>query len=294
MLWVLFSVLASIVNAIYFMCLQNIHLQSRIFMIYRGMAVALMVVPFLFFYQPLIAWQFYAIALAQGLIIAALDLRLFKANHRYGAETVSSITPLTVAAVFIIWCIIEPAIIIRYAQSPLQSTCILAALSGIIIALAKYRHVPFTKSAFIYLIPVILLDAVCSVLNKTIMQYSLDSLYGLCFWRIFITSLAVGFIHLFIYIKDKQPLKEIVAKSNLSRAWFLALMPASMLSRNMAMYYTENPSYVSAIVYTSLLWIMVINRYFRFIHFKRIYLQMEKKWAIIMLVSVIVLILATN
>ena len=294
MLWVLFALGASIVNALYYMCLQNIKLKPRIFMIYRGLVVALLVVPFLFFYSVLSAWQFYLISFIQGLIIAYLDFRLFKANRRYGAETVSSITPLTVAAVFIIWCVVDPLIIVKYADNPLQSAAIISAICGIIFAMMKYREVNFTKEAVVYLIPVIMLDAVCSVLNKTIMQYSEDSLYGLCYWRIFITSMIVGIVHLIFFLKNKYPVAELTDRNSLKKTWFFIFMPMSMLFRNMGMYYAENPSYVSAIVYIALLWIIFFNRYIHFVHFKRIYMQIDKKWALVMLGSVILLILATN
>ena len=294
MIWVLFAIGASIVNALYYMCLQNIQLKPRVFMIYRGMIVALMVTPFLLFYQMLSAWQFYLISFIQGLIVACLDLRLFKANKQYGAETVSSITPITVAAVFMIWCLVDPMIIVKYAGNPLKSAFIMLSLCGIIFAMMKYRKVKFTKDAVIFLIPVIVLDAICSVLNKTIMAYSEDSLYGLCYWRIFITSLIVGIVHLVFYLREKDSVKELIDCNNLKKTYFFALMPMSMLFRNMGMYYAENPSYVSALVYTSLLWIIFFNRHIHFIHFNRVYMQMDKKWAMVMLISVIILILATS
>ena len=294
MMWVLYALAASIVNAIYYIFNQNVRLQHSVFMIYRGILVALMVLPVCLIYKPIEAWQFYAISVVQGLIISYNDLKSFKGYKKYGAENVGSVGPLSVAFVFFFWCLLEPLIILKYCQAPIKTFFILLALFGIIYALMQYRKVKLTKEVFMYMLPVILLSAVISISNKKIMYYADDSLYGLCYWRIFISSLVVGCVHMVIYIAQKQPLPDLIKKENLSKTLFLILMPASMLLRNMAMYYTENPSYVSAVVYTSLLWVMFINRSFHFIHFKRVYLQIEKKWVLLMLASIITLILATN
>lgn len=293
-MWVLFAVMASIVNAVYYLCNQNIRLQPSVFMIYRGIVVALMALPFLFFYQPIEAWQFYGIAILQGTIVAYSDFAILKANREYGAETVGSIRPMDVGLIFLIWCFIEPSIILQYLQSPLKSVLILLSMCGIVVALTQYRKVKLTKEAFIYLLPVMFLGAMISIFNKTIMAYAEDSLYGLCFWRIFIVSLTVGIIHLIIYVSRHRPLMPLFEAENLKRTWIFLFMPMSMLCRNMAMFWVENPSYVTSIVQTSLLWIIFFNRYINFIHFKKVQMQMEKKWAFLMLISVVVLILATH
>ena len=293
-MWVLFALTASVVNAIYYLCIQNVRLPAPVFMIYRGIIVALMVLPFLFWFDVIKAWQFYAIAVMQGSIVAYSDYAMLKANHQYGAETVSSILPVNVASTFLLWCVIEPAIIYTYINNPLKTEGIVVSMFGIGYALLKYRKTKITSEAFFYLIPVILLESVIAVSNKTIMAYAADSLFGLCFWRIFVSSLTVGIIHLAVELKQKYPVKMLFDKENLLKVWFLILMPMSMLCRNMAMFYADNPSYVSSIVQTSLLWIIFFNRYVPFIEFKKMYIQIEKKWAFLILICAIILILSTN
>ncbi|MBR1916015.1 MAG: hypothetical protein IJ830_06255 [Alphaproteobacteria bacterium] len=293
-MWFFFAVLASVVNAIYYLCNQNVRLEKPVFMIYRGIVVALMAVPFLMFYDVIRAWQFYAIAVMQGIITAYSDYKSLNANRKYGAETVASILPMNVATTFVLWCVIEPAVIYAYLQKPLQTVFILLSLSGIIFALKNYRKTKMTSDAFLYLLPVLLLGSVISVSNKTIMAYAQNSLLGLCFWRVFVSSLTVGVIHLMIWLKKGLAVRVLFEKQNLVRVWIFVFMPMSMVCRNMAMFYAFNPSYVSAIVQTSLLWIIFFNRYIPFIKFRKIYMKMNKKWAFLMLISAIVLILSTR
>lgn len=293
-MWVIFTVLASIDNAIYYMCNQNIRLKPSVFMVYRGAIVALTAIPFLFWYNPITAWQFYAIAVLQGIITAHNDFKSFKANHKYGAETVCSIMPIKVGFTFILWCFIEPMIIRQYAQSPLKSLCIILSLCGIVFALSKYRKVKLSKEAFIVMLPVMILGSFISIFNKTIMNYAEDSLLGLCFWRIFVSSLTVCIIHLTVYIRREKTITKLTAKENLSRCWIFIFMPLSMLLGNLAMFYADNPSYVAALVQISLLWVMLFNRYLYFIPCKKMCMKMDKKWAFLMLTSVIILILATK
>lgn len=293
-MWVLFALAASIVNAIYYICIQNVRLSARVFIVYRGVIVALMALPFLFFYEVITAWQFYAIAVMQGVITAYSDYATLKANHKYGAETVSSLLPINVASTFILWCVLEPTIIYTYIHAPLKTVGIIASMFGIAYALAKYRQTKITSQAFFYLIPVVLLGSVIAVSNKTIMAYASNSLFGLCFWRIFVSSLTVGVIHLSVWLKKKASLGILFDTSNVLKTWFLILMPMSMLCRNMAMFYADSPSYVSSIVQTSLLWIIFFNRYVTFIKFERKYIQIDKKWAFLILICAIVLILSTK
>lgn len=293
-MWVLFAVTASIVNAIYYLCNQNVRLQPSVFMIYRGIVVALMAIPFLFFYSPIEAWQFYAIAILQGLITAYSDLMTLRANRKYGAETVSSIMPINVGLVFMIWCFIEPMIIVSYLSSPIKTLLIVLSMFGIVFALVQYRRVKMTREAFLFLLPVMFLSATISIFNKTIMVYALDSLYGLCFWRIFVSSLTVGLIHLVIYLLRGRSIAPLFELENLKRIWIFLFMPMSMLCRNMAMFGADNPSYVTSIVQTSLLWLIFFNRHIHFIKFKKMYIPIDKKWALLVLISVIVLILTTH
>ena len=293
-MWVLYALAASVVNAIYSICLQNVRLPAPVFMIYRGFIVALMVLPFLFCFEVIGAWQFYAIAIMQGLIVAYSDYATLNANRRYGAETVNSILPINVASTFILWCVIEPAIIYTYLHNPIKTAGIVVSMFGICYALSKYRRVKVTSEAFFYLIPVIISGSLIAVSNKTIMNYASNSLFGLCFWRIFVSSLTIGAVHLAVGLKNKLPMKTLVDKENLLKIWFLILMPMSMLCRNMAMFYADNPSYVSSIVQTSLLWIIFFNRCMPFIRFKRMYIQIEKKWAFLILICAIILIVSTN
>jgi hypothetical protein len=263
-------------------------------MVYRGLLVAMMAVPFLFFYEPIAAWQFYAIAITQGTITAYNDLKSFRANHEYGAETVCSIMPSKVGITFIMWCMIEPMIVYKYAQNPLKSIVIILAMCGIVYALSKYRKVKVTKEAFIMMLPVMILGSVISIFNKTIMNYATDSLWRLCFWRIFVSSMTVGLIHLVIYWRREKSLGTLLNRDNLLRGKMFVFMPMSMALGNLAMFYTENPSYVVVLLQLSLLWVMLFNRYMPFIHCKKMCMQMDKKWAFMMLVSVIVLIVATR
>lgn len=293
-MWAIFAFFTSIVNSTYYICNQNAKFSPSVFIIYRGFIVALFALPCLFFYDIITAWQFYAIAIIQGIITAYNDLTSFKANQKYGAETVSSIIPINVSFTFIMWCFLEPLIIVKYAQAPIKSLFIIMALGGIIYSVSKYRRAKITKEAFIALLPVMLLGSTISIFNKTIMDYAQESLLGLCFWRVFISSIAVGLTHLIIYINRGKDLKGLFKLDYLKRSWIFIFIPISMTFRNLAMYYTANPSYVSAIVQTSLLWVMFFNRYITFIKFKKQLMKMEKKWTFLMLISIITLVLATK
>ena len=121
-------------------------------------------------HRPVItAWQFYAIAIFQGCLVCFGDFHFYKANQKFGAETVASIRPVSVGTIFFVWCCVEPLLVLKYLQAPLQSFLILLSLFGIVFALTQYCKVTISRSAILFLAPLILSDTIIEVCNKSIM-----------------------------------------------------------------------------------------------------------------------------
>ena len=87
-MWVIFSLLTSMISAVYDLCNQNSKLKAEVFIIYRGLFVAMLATPLALLYFHIFPWQFYAIALFQGICVSYLDYRYFQLCQKFGAENV--------------------------------------------------------------------------------------------------------------------------------------------------------------------------------------------------------------
>ncbi len=293
-MWVLFALAASVLNAFYYLSLQNTKINANVFMVYRGFMVALLLLPILLFFPVRFSPNFYLMSVLQGVIVAYTDYLSFRVNKNYGSETVSSITPLSVIIVFVAWCFINPKTFLKYLDNPIKSLCIIASLLGVVWALLNYRKTPLTKKAFLLLIPVLVLSSSISVLNKLIMSYSGENPVLCACWRVLILSSIIGVVHFYIYTKKKLPIRALFELKNLQKGSVFVLLLTVLVLKSLAMLYALNPAYVSCIVYLTAVWIMFLSYRFDRLKFKRQHCQSSKKYEILFIVSVIALVLLTH
>ncbi|MBO5997797.1 MAG: hypothetical protein J6P93_04660 [Alphaproteobacteria bacterium] len=293
-MWIVFALMASVASAFYYLFAQSVKINANVFLVYRGWFIVIFLLPFLCLYPAVFPIDFYVISLLQGGIIAYTDYLTFTINKNYGSETVSSIIPCSVIIAFFMWFLIEPAIITYYTETPVKSILILLSLCGAVYALLKYRQTTLTRKAFFLLLPVLFLSAGNSVLNKTIMSYSNENQLICACWRSFLIGLAIGIIHIFVYAKKKLPIKELFNPNTLKKSFIFILLLSMTVSKSLAMYYTENPAYVTCIVYLSLIWIILLSRFIGFFKFKQSDLQTKRRWEFLFVASVILLILITH
>ena len=293
-MWVLFALTASILNAFYYLVIQNTKINANLFMVSRSFVTIILLLPILIFYPVKFSLNFYLMTVLQGCIFSYTDYLSFRINKNYGSETVSSITPLTVIFVFIAWCFISPDTVVKYTENPVKSFGIVCALLGVVYALINYHKTPLTKKAFWLLIPVLCLISTTSVLNKLIMQYSGENPVLCACWRVFILTLTIGTIHLLIYKKKKLPIKAVFNIKNILRSSIFVIPLVVAILKSLAMLYTLNPAYVSCIVYLTIFWIILLSHCFRSLKFKKNHKLVAKKYEILFILSIIALILLTR
>lgn len=290
-MWLLFSLLTSLINAVYYICNQNSRLPPELFMIYRGYVLALAATPIALAMFHLFGWQFYFIASIQGLLISYTDLKYFQAFVKFGAQNVASITPLTVIITFFIWLIAEPNLIMVYAQNPLRSVVILFSIILIVISVIKYRAQPVGIECFRFLWPILILISIIDSSNKLIMQYADSNLLAATVTRVALTGWIIGSINLFLGLKHKLSISDVVSLKNIKQGLFVLLLALSMISLNFSMYYAQNPAYTTAVIYLSVVWIILINY---FIKNRQGYRQLLKKWIFVLLFATAVLSVAAK
>ena len=128
----IFALLTSLLDASYYLCNQTVKLSPQLFILLRGYIPALLVFPFLPFFQAPEKPIFYLVCVGQGIFIAYHDFAGFKAIRRFGAEIVSSILPLSTGMLFVFWLVAEPSMSVQYWMNKTQFLLITASVTGII------------------------------------------------------------------------------------------------------------------------------------------------------------------
>ena len=293
-MWFIFALATGLIYAIYYICNQESKLNSNMFIIYRGLLMALAATPFALFFWHIFPWQFYAIALCQGFVISYSDAQYFKVFQKFGAENVNAIKPLTIMVTFIFWLIIDPSIIFYYLSVPVRTLIILASLGAIIFAVIKYQGQKIGADCLKYVVPLLILTSIIDTSNKVITRYSEGYLLSLTIHRVVITGYIIGLINLWKNRTDTKLLKQLVQLKNIRSGSFVLLGILSMMSVNLSMHYTPNPAYTSAVIHLSVIWIMLINNLRAHLGFKVKHKPIKRRWILLLLSGAISLILVTN
>lgn len=293
-MWFVFALAVSWFNALYYVGNQNSRLKPTLYIIYRGFITAVFVLPALFFASPDFQWQFFAIVIVQGLAISFVDLRYFHAFQKFGAETVCSIKPLTVLLTFGLWLVIKPYMWTYYMSSPGRSIVIIGSIVAIVYATFKYLAHPVGLRCFTQVLPLLILSSVIDTSNKVVMEYANGHLLKASLWRVFITGCIIGLVNLHVARGHNVKFKEIIKWKNIRKGLYIILLVLSMITVNFSLYYAANPAYTSAVIYTSVIWIMIINYVQKLLGRKKNYKRIAKKWILTLLIATIILIVSTN
>ncbi|MCQ2965421.1 MAG: hypothetical protein MJ250_01620 [Alphaproteobacteria bacterium] len=258
-MWIFYTILTSWINCAYFFGNQISKITPNVFMFYRGIIPALILSLFLPWVNFITSWQFYLACVFQGIIVSFIDYRQFRAIRIWGAERVSSIYPFCLGFVFIFWLILKPSDIAKYSEDPLRMIGIIGSLIGIFFSVFSYSKSNKNKQALQYLFPLILASALCDAMNKFCMSYTAkDDLISGSILYIIIQSTIIAIVNLVLYKKNNGQVSDFYKWKNVKYSPIIILNILAGIFKNFAMYNTPNPSYVTALLYLSIIWIMLI------------------------------------
>ena len=224
----------------------------------------------------------------QGALIAFVDGKFFVALRRWGAEVATSLQPFSIGITFVLWLIISPSTILVYLREPLVALLIVAAMAGIVISVRLFNRSPISMQALKFLVLTLTVGAFCDIVNKKAMNY------GQGYFYVLLIALVAGAINLVVYLRDNGSLKKAVAAENVKYLPVFVLLIGCNVSKNFAMFYAFNTSYVAALMYIYILWIALFNLLKARLTPNVPYNRMNVKAALLLLTSAIVLILASG
>ncbi len=255
--WYLTAIFASFFTAIFVYVNQILKIEPVVGMIYRGVVVATILLPFAFFIEPVANPYFYVICILQGFLVYFFDIKIFKLSKDIGAEATSLYQPLGIIAVFVAWIFITPSEFIKVLDNKVLFGAELFCMLLIAVAIFKIKNSTASKGTLSLVTPLIFYIIVIDILHKTSVGMS-DDLLAAVFYYNFISAIVVGFCSVISY--KKHHLKfDFCTKKTISLWGVAIVMCLAAGCKSVSMFYTPNPGYVSAIIGTMPLWIIGIN-----------------------------------
>lgn len=292
-MWFIYALATSICAAVYYICNQNCKLSPHLFIIYRGFIPALIILPITLFLSPNFEWPFFLIAILQGFGVSYLDYHIYKLFQKYGAESVASVQPLSVLITFVFWLLIRPSLLVTYMENMWHFALIVLAVLCIVYAVMKYRQQPFVLSCLRDMIPLLLIFSLIDVTNKLIMEYTNNHLLAATIYRVLIVSAMVGFVNLGVGFRCGIKASDLFKKENISATWFFLFIPISMMLINFSAFHADNPAYASAVIYMSVIWILLFNKILQYFGFSTKGDPIAKRWIVLLVVATMLLIILT-
>ena len=289
--WWLLALGLSLLTSAYVYVNQFIKIKGSLLMVYRGLGTAAVLLPFAFFFAPIHNLAFYALCIAQGLVISIGDNRILNGAKTFGAQVTSLIHPLSIALIFLFWIVLHPADFIAFGEHPMQLLGILACLLGTTIALIFICRAKANRKALSFLLVSMLCEIFIDVTNKETTFLGAENLISAIFFYTLITSFVAGSTNLYVYLREGHKLPEFWRKKNLHFAWFFMLFAiVHGMLKTYTMYLTPNPAYVAAIVHAYPVWILLYNA----IGKEKNYVKIKPQLIILLLISIVGLIFLTG
>lgn len=291
-MWIFYALLTSFLNCVYYFGNQMAKMPPKVFMFYRGLVPVAVLLPFLCVVEFIYDWRFYALCSVQGLIISFIDYRNFRAMRIWGAETISSIHSLNISFIFVLWMILRPSTMVEYWRDPMYFAGILLSLCGAMYALSSFKRSWRNNLALKYMFLFIVGSALCDIFNKLCMGF-VDSeklVYGSYFY-ILITSFVIMLTNFWLYCRENEKLSDLVDWKYIRYVPIMLILILSIATKNFSMFSTPNPSFAKAIMYTYIVWIMLVAKILQKYGISCQHRGIPRKKVLLLLASVLLLIL---
>ncbi|MFV0626846.1 MAG: hypothetical protein ACK5N8_05815 [Alphaproteobacteria bacterium] len=293
--WWAYAFVASFFLAMYVYCNQVFKLPAPLLMIYRGLGVFLLMLPFALTLSPQFGWLFYFLCAVNGIFIGYIDNRFFRSAKAFGAEATGIAQPLSLVVTFLSWTVIKPEYFMSLISNPFHFIIILLSLAGILTSIFILKNSQTSKKALLYLLPCIVVSGLLDTNNKNIMDLGKATPLIAVYFYTMVTALFSGIYSIVKYIRNGRDLREIWKTKNMKKGFFVIFFIIGLVVfKGYAIGLAPNPAYVVAIVYLAPLWISAINSVQAHIMQKNAYKKMNIKIIILLVASVISLVLATS
>jgi hypothetical protein len=266
-LWWVFAFLSSIVTAGVYLAGQYLTLSPLTKTFWRGLIPLCALSPVLLFIDIPTSPLFYIATIISALIVTYTDTKNFEASNKFGAGITARMKPFVIWLVFLLWFIWDAPTRHALLNAPIELIGIIAMLLVGAVSAFYMNRCAVSSQALIFFLPLIALATCVDLLNKTAMDSS-SLLSGIVAYAwlqaLIVSALSIGTLS----IRPDFTLSALLTPNALKAGLVIgALFVVANLTKNAAMSFTTNPSYVTAIMFTNPFW---VSMYYKCIRHKEI------------------------
>ena len=230
----------------------------------------LVALPILFF----IGWPndatFYVATILTGFIWAYADLSSFRANDEFGSAVITKTIPLNVLVTFCMWMVISPDVLHSYIDHPARGAGIVLSMLAAVVFSMRLQPVSVPRDAFRVLGPVVLMSGLGVVFAKLALEHAGSaSVDSAVFAYVGLQSLVMAVIFWVIEgVWQTVPAEVFTGRVAMQSGFFMGLNSIiHMVLKGYAYTMVDNPAYVSVLILTTPLWVML---YYRLVHRQKV------------------------
>lgn len=254
--------LCSVIAAFYFICNDFFKLRGDVFIFWRSLFSAVLLVPLMLVFDWDDGTRFYVYAAIAGVAAGLGDMASFNASRHYSAAAISRVSQFRNAALFFVWPVVVSGYWDRLTANPIVFWgSVLLILTGT-LAMFRMRHNPVSMVVIKAAIPVIVLIGVSDVLFSLGMNGvpSFELVLKVAFIFSVMMSLTAA---AWLSGQKISGRPTDLFSGSWARAGIIngSLFIGVVATKGLALSYLENPGLFGAIVSVYSLWLYFLHRY---------------------------------
>ncbi len=260
MIWISLGIMAAIVSSGIPLVQEKHKGNPFAVAIWVKIGVALLTLPFVIYFGLPDRPQFYIFAGISAAIWSISDVIYYRSVSDVGAGVVSRVLPAAAIFSFLVWFIINPDQLQKYLENPIQGGLIFFIIIAASLLAMLMKKCPVSWRGVQLVWFVLFAAAIGPLVEKISMGNTpkLQTPFAMTFIQ---AMMMLGFWAVFAVVK--RPIT--ITAFTLSTSWKTGLMISLLMTvvlcaRFAALQYVEHPAFLSVILFTDSLWILLYYR----------------------------------
>jgi len=258
--WAFFGIAAAVLSAVMMLLQEWQKVNGYALAFWIKAACLLVTFPFLFVYGlPSDPWFYIYLALT-AVIYAISDVVFFTGITKTSAGGVSRLVPSASVLSFLIWFIIDPALLQKYAAAPEISALIFLTLCLFAFFAFRLKKCEITMQT-LRTVWFVIFAAVAGPLLTKLVTFHADMKQAIYAYVFFQGLMMMALWLVFLLIRKPVPLSDFFARRTWQPGLLIGLVAAGMiLTKFTSFYFVDNPAYIPAMIALDSVIILLVYR----------------------------------
>lgn len=257
-LWAVFGLSSASLSALMMLLQERLKIEGFVLAFWIKVTCALVMLPFVLENGIPENPRFYLLLGVGAVMYAVSDVIFFRAIPKIGAGMVSRLLPMAVILSFLLWFVVNPALLDKYLAHPVPAGLIFVVLCASAWCAMHLTRCEVTRGAVRVIWFVIFAATVGPVLAKAVTGYA-DIGRGPYAYVFFEALMMLTLWWVFFLVRRPVSAGALLAKRSMAGGMVIGCVAAGMILLNTYAYYNvDNPAYIPAIKFLDTIIIMAV------------------------------------